>query len=193
MFISAKFFPSTCIHWADHRNSVKHKFSIAGNSLTDSSKTLSKALVSESGHEHLISSPVQKYTVDLVVEAKFSQTEQQCTLLTTSLLYLGSSCASPSMWQGWGGRGYPWSVNMAVLTLTPWWLCSSSWRECIAQNKLPLHWPLGGSLLGWEQSVNSRADTNFCIWKALKCFRSYILSYMTDIQIAIVDIWASDH
>lgn len=47
---------------------------IAGNSLTDSSKTLSKALVSESGHECLISSPVQKYTVDLVIKAKSSQT-----------------------------------------------------------------------------------------------------------------------
>lgn len=72
----------------------------AGNSLTDSSKTLSKALASESGHEHIISSLVQKHTLDLMVKAKFSQTEQQYNLLTTSLLYLGSSCASPSTCQG---------------------------------------------------------------------------------------------
>lgn len=45
---------------------------IAGNSLTDSSETLSKALVSESGHECLISSTTQKYTFALVLESKSS-------------------------------------------------------------------------------------------------------------------------
>lgn len=47
---------------------------ITSNSLTDSSKTLSKALVSESRCERLISSSVQKYTVNLVVKVKSSQT-----------------------------------------------------------------------------------------------------------------------
>lgn len=38
------------------------KSAVAGNSLTESSKTLSKALISESGHGCLFSLPVQKYS-----------------------------------------------------------------------------------------------------------------------------------
>lgn len=155
----------------------------AGNSLTDSSKTLSKALVSESGHEHLISSPAWKYTVDLVVKAKFRQMEQQCNLLTTNLLYLGSGCASPSTCQGWGGRGYPWSVKHGSLhpdtLMALFFILKGVCRPNQTLTPLTFGWFI--TCLGTECGVNSGADTNFCIWKALKCFRSYVLSYMTDI------------